>query len=65
MRRPFCADPFGVHKGQRVKATIRDHVIPLSLGGTDDESNEQGLCFTCHQRKTAIDGSRRRGGINL
>ncbi len=28
-----------------------DHVLPLSLGGTDDPSNLQTLCRTCNRRK--------------
>lgn len=30
-----------------------DHIIPLELGGADDESNLQGLCIACHNEKTA------------
>ena len=32
-----------------------DHVISLEVGGRDDESNLQGLCWQCHQDKTAKD----------
>ena len=28
-----------------------DHIVPLSLGGTDDPSNLQTLCRTCNRRK--------------
>lgn len=30
-----------------------DHVIPLSLGGTDEANNLQVLCQACHGSKTA------------
>ena len=35
----------------------RDHIIPKSLGGTDDVRNQQVLHRHCHDRKTSLDGS--------
>lgn len=32
-----------------------DHIIPLHKGGTDALDNLEGLCLTCHERKTAAD----------
>lgn len=32
---------------------VLDHVIPLTLGGTEDESNLQILCTECHEVKTS------------
>lgn len=32
-----------------------DHIIPLSQGGTDDESNLQALCKACHKAKTRLE----------
>ena len=29
-----------------------DHVIPLALGGADDDSNYQSLCVECHRAKS-------------
>ena len=29
-----------------------DHIVPKSRGGTDDLENLQGLCESCHNRKT-------------
>ena len=29
-----------------------DHIIPLHLGGSDDDINLQWLCHECHVRKT-------------
>ena len=37
-------------------ATVVDHVIPLSKGGTHD-GEKQAMCRSCHSRKTAsVDG---------
>jgi 5-methylcytosine-specific restriction protein A len=36
-----------------------DHVLPLSLGGEDVDSNVQPLCKTCHKAKTAVDFGKR------
>lgn len=29
-----------------------DHTIPLSKGGTDDDSNLEAICTPCHKVKT-------------
>ena len=35
-------------------ATIRDHIVPLSVAGVDLPTNDgmQGLCASCHDEKT-------------
>lgn len=46
----------------RVSASVEvDHIVPLHLGGSDDDSNKQGLCIPCHQAKSA-DEARGRAG---
>ena len=33
-----------------------DHVLPKSMGGTDERGNLQRLCSTCEGRKTSSEG---------
>ncbi len=39
-------------------STEVNHKIPRRRGGTDAESNLQGMCLSCHSRKTAIEDGR-------
>lgn len=39
-------------------ATQRDHIVPLTEGGADDESNTQGLCAECHDQKSQAEAQR-------
>ena len=64
-RQPLCADPFDLHRehGETVAATEVDHIVAKDRGGDDSMDNLQGLCKSCHSRKTAIkDGRWGRGG---
>jgi len=59
--RLFSRSPLCVHcqaNGRIAVATIRDHVIPLAEGGTDDETNEQALCEPCSDEKTRAESAR-------
>ena len=50
MDHPLCAE---CERNGRVSvATIRDHIVPLAEGGTDDPENIQGLCQACSDAKT-------------
>lgn len=49
---PLCADPFNVHDGAPPLATDVDHIQRKRDGGTNDPSNLQSLCHSCHSRKT-------------
>lgn len=70
---PFCVDPYRVHGywhadgcgGERrwielpIEATVLDHKVP-HRGDAEkfkDPHNRQGLCDTCHNRKTATEDS--------
>jgi 5-methylcytosine-specific restriction protein A len=61
-RRWLEAHPLCCHceaKGRTAIAIIVDHVIPLSKGGPDDETNLQSLCGDCEKIKTNNDLGRR------
>ena len=50
-------------KGFTVVATVVDHVTPLALGGSDEDSNTRNLCDDCHRDVTAEQfGHRAAGG---
>ena len=52
---PYCADPFEVHGTSPTLATHVDHIKPHRGDWSIfwDKSNHQGLCASCHSRKTA------------
>lgn len=39
---------------------VVDHRIPLAEGGTDEDSNRQRLCRTCHRAKSIEEAQRGR-----
>src|SRR3546814_4445505 len=45
-----CALP--ISKGVITAATAPDHIVPLALGGSDDDSNVRCLCPECHLERT-------------
>ena len=49
-RSPLCV--LCLAKQRLSAATIRDHVVPLAEGGTDEETNVQAICVDCHTEKT-------------
>lgn len=57
-RAPLCAEC--QRHGRVSLATQRDHIKPLSEGGTDTQDNEQGLCAECHDAKSADESMRGR-----
>ena len=62
-QRVFARDPLCVPcaaKGYVSVATIADHVVPLTQGGADNESNLQGVCSRCHKAKTQGEAARAR-----
>ena len=61
-QQPLCAacDRLGVVR----LATERDHIIPLTKGGTDDPSNIQALCHDCHESKSLGEALRGRSPLS-
>lgn len=55
-REPGCRECAA--QGLFTVATIRDHIVPLAEGGTEDESNIQPLCKECSDRKTQQESMR-------
>jgi 5-methylcytosine-specific restriction endonuclease McrA len=46
-------------RGERVRATVTDHIVPLRAGGSLlDASNHQSLCASCNVTKDATRGAR-------
>lgn len=43
------------------KSLHHDHIVPRFLGGTDDPDNIQMLCANCHEDKTRVDLTGKRG----
>jgi 5-methylcytosine-specific restriction protein A len=58
-RQPLCADPSGMHaaSGRVTPAVEVDHIVGLRERPelAFDEANLQGLCTTCHARKSALE----------
>ncbi len=63
-KRRLQAEPLCRHcaaNGITTIATVPDHILALTNGGTDDDTNIQCLCGPCHEAKTRIDlGQRQR-----
>jgi 5-methylcytosine-specific restriction protein A len=56
-RDPVCQDPYDTHNknNETAASTEVDHIIPLRQGGKNTMDNLQGLCKSCHSRKTALE----------
>ncbi len=55
---PLCRDCAA--KGRIREATVPDHIVPLTQGGSDDNCNIRCLCADCHQARTAQQFGHRR-----
>lgn len=51
-RDPLCVEC--LKQGRTEASTHADHIVALSQGGTNRMENLQGLCASCHNRKTAL-----------
>jgi len=48
---PLCRDC--AERGIVRAASVPDHIVPLSRGGSDEDSNIRCLCANCHRARTA------------
>lgn len=55
-REPLCRLCY--NQGIVTPATIRDHILPLGEGGTEDEANTQPVCQRCHNAKSYKESQR-------
>ena len=63
--RDFHSCQLCARDGVQSAADQVDHIIPLSLGGSNEMGNLQSLCIDCHKLKTAREAKLRappRGG---
>lgn len=51
MADPICRDCKA--QGKVTATQVIDHIIPLAKGGEDVDSNCRGLCYACHDKRTA------------
>ena len=60
-KRLFMAEPLCrpcKATGRVTLATIRDHITPVTEGGTEDVDNIQPICADCHRVKTEAESLR-------
>jgi len=60
LRDPLCVKHLAA--GVTIASVEVDHIVPIEQGGSDDDSNLQGLCHDCHAEKTADEQRSRLGG---
>lgn len=58
-REPLCR--LCAKQGHTTLATIRDHIVPLAEGGTDEDANIQPICAGCDEVKSKSERLRGRG----
>lgn len=58
-REPVC------RQCHRAPSAIRDHIVPLAEGGSDEETNIQPLCHDCSIAKTAREAQRGRHRVGI
>ena len=50
---PLCR--LCLEAGRTSPSEVVDHIRPLSEGGSDERSNKQALCHSCHDAKSAAE----------
>jgi 5-methylcytosine-specific restriction protein A len=59
---PLCR--YHRHVGEIVGASVVDHIVALSLGGSNDRSNLAPACKSCNDRKSAVERRFARRGFD-
>lgn len=59
-KHPFCEEC--LKHGRYVAVEEVHHIVPLSAGGTNDESNLMSLCRSCHEKMHLEIGDRKPPG---
>ncbi len=60
LEEPYCRAC--LKQGKRVRATVVDHIKALAAGGDNSRGNQQGLCDSCHDSKSARERAEARHG---
>jgi 5-methylcytosine-specific restriction protein A len=60
---PLCRDCAAA--GRTTASSVPDHIMPLVLGGSDEDTNIRCLCADCHRDRTAEQlGYRKPAGVD-
>ena len=54
MRCWYCYRPLSLLPGEEIEIATKDHLVPVSRGGTDRIDNIAPACFRCNRAKAAM-----------
>lgn len=66
VRCPLCGAWLDYEQGRRPNSAEVDHIMPYSLGGSDDINNVRIICRKCNQsRGNGLHGPKRQRSVEL